>query len=177
MVEGLKTFLQGKWLRHSLHSVVVTFPLGLWVMSLLFDFWNLARGGSHALMLASLWAIGGGVAGVLLAVPTGIADWLEVKRGKPAWRLGLIHAGVNVVAAVIFLTNLVLRARLPDETALVPGWAVLLSAAGTVVVIGGAYLGGRMVYQHGVGVARFSKHDLRSAAEAAGSRVPGEEKS
>lgn len=176
MGEGLKRFLQGKWLRHSLHSIVVTFPLGLWTMSLLFDLWNRVQEGSAALMLASFWAIAGGVAGVLLAVPTGVADWLDVKRGKPAWKIGLIHAGVNVLAAAVFLLNLILRARLPDETVLVPGWAIALSAGGVLLVVGGAYLGGRMVYQHGVGVARFSKHSLREAAEAAGSRVPPEKK-
>jgi hypothetical protein len=46
---------------------------------------------------------------------------------------------------------------------------------GTVVLIGSAYLGGLMVYDYGIGVARHSKEKWREVAEAAGANVPPKE--
>lgn len=173
---AIKDFLQGKWLKHSLHSIVVTLPLGLWTMSLVFDLWSRIGDGSRAAVTVAFWAITGGLIGVLAAVPTGLAEWLGIKPGKPARKIGLLHAAGNATAALLWLVNLILRIKLLEATTQTPWWAILLSVVGVILVLGSAYLGGRMVYGYGVGVARFSKEELRAEAEAAGSHLPAEKK-
>jgi hypothetical protein len=32
-----------------------------------------------------------GLVTALLAVPPGLADWAEIKKEKPAWKMGLYH--------------------------------------------------------------------------------------
>ena len=45
---------------------------------------------------------------------------------------------------------------------------------GTLILIGSAYLGGRMVYEYGISVARMSKKEWRKLAEAGGANLPPE---
>ncbi len=145
-------------------------------MSVVLDLISWQAGGSRAAVEASYYAILIGLLGVLIAVPTGFADWMGIKSGNPARRIGLVHAGGMMAAALMWLVNLILRGQLPASTVQVPGWAVLFSLAGVALVLASAYLGGRMVYGFGIGVGRFSKKELRATAEAAGSRVPPEKK-
>ena len=45
----------------------------------------------------------------LLAIPTGFADWTDIRREKPAWKLGLYHMGLNVLVVILWAINLWLR--------------------------------------------------------------------
>jgi uncharacterized membrane protein len=113
----------------------------------------------------------GGLVVVLLAVPTGLADWWEIKPEKPAYKLGIYHMSLNGVVAVIFVVNMLIR--MDDRTAGAPTWVQFtLSLIGTILLAVSGYIGGRMVYEHGVGVARMSKKKWRSVAEAGGARLP-----
>src|SRR5437868_627890 len=51
---------------------------------------------------------------------------------------------------------------------------LLLSAVGTLILICSAYLGGRMVYEYGISVARMSKKKWRKLAAAGGANLPPE---
>lgn len=170
----LLDLLQGKWLGHPLHPAIVHVPIGLWTVACVLDVivwfvpdWVvLARLAQYAVLL--------GVLAALLAVPTGAADWASVKPDKPAWKLGLFHLLLNLVATVLWAVNFGLRV-IENETARPIGLGVLLtSIAGTVFVFVGGYLGALMVFDHGVGVARQSKKKWRAIAQRGGSRVPDE---
>jgi hypothetical protein len=43
-----------------------------------------------------------------------------------------------------------------------------------VLVVVSGYLGGRMIYDHGISIARLSKDKWRSIAEAGGANLPDE---
>lgn len=167
-----RDFLQGKWMGHPLHAAVVHVPMGLWPAAFLFDLLNLAGVSPEFLGLVSFLAILLGLLAVLLAVPTGWMDWMEIKREKPAWKLGLAHMIINGLASLVWLVNLIVRIPGLGEAERVTGTAVGLSAFGFVFLAIGAWLGGRMVFDQGTSIARSSKEKLRKAAEEGGANLP-----
>ena len=170
-MKWLKAFLQGKWLGHPLHPALVHVPTGLWPAALAFDLLDWARYGDGDFARAAFYCIAVGLAGAVLAVPPGIADWLEIKPEKPARKIGLYHLALNLSAAAVWLINLALRWRDPDA---VPTSGLLLSMAGVAILLVSGYLGGRMVYEYGIGVARQSKKKWRMTAHAGGANLPEE---
>lgn len=165
---------KGKWLKHPLHPILAHIPVGVWPAALLFDALSQFDIGGNAIVRLSFYCIVFGLAAALLAVPTGVIDWSEVKQEKPAWKIGLYHMAVNLVTALVFAINLGLRMEDFETARKVAAAPFVLSAVGTLLLVGGAYLGGLMVYDHGIGVARISKHALRKQAEKAEANVPKE---
>jgi uncharacterized membrane protein len=168
----LKDFLQGKWLGHPLHPALVHLPTGAFPAALVLDLISRAGDGSDAAVLASFWCIAIALLGVLAAAPTGLADWAGIKKGKPAWTIGLIHAGLNVLVALIFLINLILRFDTWREDRAVGDLPLALSIVGNVILLVSGWLGTRMVFNWGISVARLSKEKWRGIAEAGGVRLP-----
>jgi len=165
-------FLKGKWLKHPLHSAVVHIPVALWPAALLFDLLSYAGVGANVMVRLSFVSIAVGLAGSAIAVPTGVADWSEIKHEKPAWKIGLYHMGANLLVIILYAVNLGLRLEGFDQATRVTPIELILSATGTLLLFGSAYLGGLMVYDHGIGVARQSKHKWRQAAEAGNANLP-----
>ncbi len=165
--------LKGTWLGHPLHPALVHIPVGLWPAALLFDLLSRVGMGSVGVHL-SFCCIALGLFFALLAVPAGIADWSGIKKDKPAWKLGLWHMGLNLLAAAIFAADLGLRFNNYKYANSVDSLPLLLTACGVFVVLFSGYLGGRMVYEYGTSVARMSKKEWRHRAEAAHSNVPPE---
>ena len=161
-------------MKHPIHPIAVHLPLGLWPSALLFDLLSRADIGGNTLVRLSFWSILLGLLAALVAIPTGIIDWSGIKKEKPAWKLGLLHMGLNAVAFVLFIFNAKIRVQSFRFDTEVDTTALALSIVGTVLLIGSAYLGGLMVYDHGISVARHSKKKWRAAAEAARAHVPPE---
>jgi uncharacterized membrane protein len=174
-MKGLLNFLRGKWLKHPLHPVVVHVPAALWPATLLFDLLSRWNVGGNAMVRLSFYCIAVALAATLLAVPTGIVDWRGIKKEKPAWKIGLYHMVLNLIVAVLFAVNLGLRLETFRTATQVDGLPLLLSAIGTALLLFSIYLGGLMVFDHGVSVARLSKKKWRKLAEASGANVPPED--
>jgi uncharacterized membrane protein len=171
-VKWLKRILQGHWLGHPLHPALVHLPAGLWPAALLFDVLSFTRFGGHATVFASFACIAGGLAGGLLAAPTGLADWLDIKPEKPARKLGIYHMVLNLIVTALFALNLLLRwdgFRTADRVSMVQ---LILSVLGVIILAVSGYLGGRMAYDQGIGIARMSKEKWRRLAEAGHANLP-----
>ena len=164
-----------KPLKFPLHSLVVHIPVGLWSAALLFDLLNRLHAGGNTTVRLSFWSIALGLAGALVAVPTGVLDWGGVKKEKPAWKIGLYHMATNLVVTILFAINFGARLTTWKTAEMVSPLALFLSAAGTLLLFFGAYLGGRMIYDHGVGVARGSKEKWRKIAEKGGAALPDQQ--
>lgn len=168
--------ISGKWAVwfKNKHTLLVHIPVGVWLATLIFDLLSFVGVGGNLVVRLSFYTIVFGLFGALLAVPTGVLDWAEIKPDKPAWRLGLYHMMLNLVVALIFAINAGLRLgtyREAGRVALTPMLCTVIGVAGLAV---STYLGGRMVYGYGVGVGRQSKDRLRADAVAGGSAVPEE---
>jgi uncharacterized membrane protein len=146
----------------------------MWPTALIFDVlsqWNVV---GNAGVRLSFYAIALGLLVSLVAVPAGLVDWSGIKKEKPAWKLGLYHLILNLIVAVLFAINLGLRLRDFRDAKVVATAPLLLSLIGTSILVISAYLGGRMVYEYGISVARLSKKKWRHIAAQGGANLPPE---
>ena len=173
-MKGLLNILKGTWLGHPLHPILAHIPMAMWPSALIFDLLSLGGVGGYEMVRLSFYAIAFGLAASLLAAPTGLVDWTGIKKEKPAWKIGLGHLILNVIAIVLFAVNLGFRVPTFDEATTVTRVPLILSIVGTAILIVSAYLGGRMTYHYGISVARMSKDEWRKLAEAGGANLPPE---
>ncbi|GGM46975.1 hypothetical protein GCM10012275_17570 [Longimycelium tulufanense] len=141
---------------HPVHAVVVGWPIGAWLSAAVLDVVSFSGYEPAALARAATWLIGIGLVGALVAAATGVLDFLIVPRGTHAWRIALAHIGLNSTAFVVFLVDFLVRWGGPDERA-APTAAFVLTLVGVVVLAGGGWLGGELVFRYGVRVAE--EHD------------------
>jgi uncharacterized membrane protein len=167
----MKSFLQGEWLGHPLHPPLVHLPTALLPAAFVFDLLSFLGTAGQILFQISFYAILIGVLFAVMAVPFGLADWWDIRKEKPAWSLGVFHMALNMFATVLWALNLGLRFQLLGEVERVPGYLLVLSAAGTLVLFVSGYLGGRMVFGYGVSIARLSKEKWQKIAKKGGSRI------
>ncbi|MGQ0601919.1 MAG: DUF2231 domain-containing protein [Anaerolineales bacterium] len=170
----MKSFLQGRWLGHPFHSVLVHLPTALFPAALLFDLLSHWGDGNNVFVQVSFYAIALGLLPVLPAVATGLADWWDIGHEQPARKLGLAHMLLNITAAILWVLNLSLRLNTYQTAVNVPVLPLTLSIIATLMLMVAGYLGGRMVYEHGVSVIRQpqSKTKWRRLAELGGADVP-----
>lgn len=131
---------------HPIHPMLVVFPIGLWVFSLISDIVFLATGDT-TWRATALYTMGGGIVGALAAAVPGMIDLFTI-RDATIKRLGLTHMALNLTVVVLFVINFWWRTQTgPGATG--PVWLSAI-AIGLLVVSG--WLGGEMVYVHGAGV-------------------------
>jgi uncharacterized membrane protein len=164
-------FLQGKWLKHPLHPALVHIPTALWPTGFVFDLLSQFNAENTFVQLA-FYAILLGLLAALAAIPTGYADWTDIRREKPAWKLGLIHLILNVIISALWAINLWLRLESFQTATSVPPGLLGLSSLATLLLLVSGYLGGRMIYAYGISVARLSKKKWRKIAQDGGAVVP-----
>ena len=169
---SVKALLQGKWLGHPLHPALVHVPTGLWPAALVFDLINYFGPAANSLVRTSFACIAVALLAALTAVPTGLADWWDIKPGKPARTLGLWHMALNVLVVVLMAAGLWLRWRGGLDIARVTAPQLGLCAVANAVLFVSGYLGGRMVFDNGIGVGRMSKTKWRQIAREGHARVP-----
>src|ERR1051326_8352061 len=93
-----------KLLGHPIHPMLIVFPLGLFITSLIFDIIYLATSDNRWTSVAE-YMIGAGVLGGLLAAVFGLLDWLAIPYRTRAKRIGLWHGGANVLVVVLFIIS------------------------------------------------------------------------
>lgn len=139
---------RAKLLGHPVHQMLITLPLGLLAGAVAFDVLHLLTGDVRWSQVA-YWLMPAGVLSGLLAAIFGVIDWTKIPVRTRAWRVGLLHAGTNVVVLLMFGVSWRLRAS-PD---IAPGAGELaLSFGGGALALVGGWLGGELVDRLGVGV-------------------------
>src|ERR1051325_6747979 len=109
MIKALKWLLLGKWLGHPLHPALVHLPIGLWLGAFIFDVCSFCGLGGNGLVKTSYWFIALGLLSTLIVVPAGLAEWSEIKRDKPAWKMALWHMIANVIVVLLLVASLAMR--------------------------------------------------------------------
>ncbi len=141
-----KNFLNGVWLGHPLHPVLTDVPLGALTAAAVLDGLEGATGHSGYATGADA-AVTLGLTGALGAAAAGLTDYQHMEKGAPR-RLGLVHGVLNVASIGLYAASWVARRRGQRSA------GRQLGLAGYAVMLGSAYLGGQMVYDHKVGVKR-----------------------
>jgi nitrite reductase/ring-hydroxylating ferredoxin subunit/uncharacterized membrane protein len=143
--QKLRNFLNGTWLGEPLHVVLTDIPVGAWTVAMAFDGLDMALD-RREFAVAADTSIAIGLLGAAGAAATGMTDWSDVD--PPARRTGLIHGLVNIGGTALFLTSLILRKRKSRAA------GRIFAALGYGVMSYAAHLGGKLVYEHRVGVDR-----------------------
>ncbi len=134
---------------HSVHQMLIVFPLGLLATAVVFDIVYLAT--DNAMMAAvAYWMVAAGIIGALVAAPFGTIDWLAIPPDTRAKKIGAIHGGGNLIVALLFIGSWVLRG---DADNAPPTVAYVLSFAGAALALFTGWLGWEMVYRKRVAIA------------------------
>lgn len=140
-------------MRHPLHPMLVHFPVACWSLGTLADFASLHFGEPAWFLSGSLIAIG--LVMALAAMAAGMIELTQVPDGGTAMRDAYLHMGLMLLAFGLYLTSAVLRiddARLGAPNVV----ALITSATGFLALMAGGFMGGRLVYGHGIGGGKSS---------------------
>ena len=134
-------------LGHPVHPILVAFPIALFslgtvcdLVALIADLPALAQAGRLCLIV--------GLASAVLALVTGVVDFLPLASSSPAMATAVRHGVLAFSATSSFGMALVLRGPGP-----IPATLALAIEVVSLVLIGAAgWFGGHLVFHHGVGV-------------------------
>ena len=139
---------RAKLFGHSVHAMLIAFPVGLFVTAVIFDIVHFVSPG-EPWPTVSYWLIVAGVIGGLIAAVFGLIDYLGIPAATRAKRIGRIHGLGNVVVVALFAISAWIRRDTPLATGSV---AYVFSFLGVAVAAVTTWLGGELVERLGVGV-------------------------
>jgi uncharacterized membrane protein len=136
---------------HPLHPALTDVAIGAYTTSAALGF--LGWLGVAEDRLATAWWLAL-VVGLIVTVPTalsGLADWLTITRGTELWRTATAHLLAMVTATVLFLLAAIFGHGGYDDGD-VTGGSLFLTLLGYGTMAAGGYLGGAIVFVHGMRV-------------------------
>lgn len=151
--------------KHPLHPILVALPIGLWVFSLVSDVIYLMGWGGPVWKEVALYTMAGGIGGALLAAIPGFIDLLSMSKGRVR-SMGIWHMSINLFLVALYSLNFWLRESAPGSR--LPFWLSVI-AVGLLGISG--WLGGEMVYVHGVAVEPESRTTQSPSERMAARRV------
>jgi uncharacterized membrane protein len=147
-------------LGHPIHQMLIPIPLGAFVIAVLLDLVARFRP-IPELSSTAYWNGIIGIAGGLLAAVFGLVDWTKIPKATRAKRLGLLHAGLNVVVVGLFALTTGMRFDNVDRMATSGVLAVELLAVSLLSIAG--WLGGELLDRLGIGVYEDAHPDAPSS--------------
>jgi uncharacterized membrane protein len=147
----IKSFLQGRFMNHPFHPMLVHLPVGLWIVSFIFDICFLSSA-NGVFAQASWYCMLIGLIGAVLAAVTGFAEYIDIPRNSLPRRVATSHMVINLVVTVLFLVNLLFRHHMAGAVpTLVTRGQFFLSLFSVFLFSISGYLGGLLVYNYGIG--------------------------
>ena len=131
--------------KHPIHPMLVAIPIGLWVFSLVCDVVHQFGASSENWQIVALYTMVGGIIGALIAAVPGFIDMLALPWTLK--RIALMHMSINLTVVALYVVNVWMRNRGVESNA-----PLLLSVIAIVLLLVSGWLGGKMVYVHGVAV-------------------------
>jgi nitrite reductase/ring-hydroxylating ferredoxin subunit/uncharacterized membrane protein len=141
-IPRLRDLLSGTWIGHPIHAAITDVPIGALGVSVVLDLAGQPAAADIALVLGVLAMVGAAVSGA--------ADYSDTDGGARV--RATTHSTIMVVALVVFLVSLALRAAGPADRT-VP---IAASIVGFLILAAGAYVGGDVVYLLGNMVSRHA---------------------
>jgi uncharacterized membrane protein len=128
--------------------MLIVFPIALWIFSFVCDIVAMRSANAAFWTDMAFYTMAGGVIGALAAAVPGFVDYLGLKGGQVK-RIATVHMALNLAIVVLYVFNLGLRMSQSvdgDQS------GVLISAVALVLLAISGWLGGTLVYEHGVAV-------------------------
>ncbi len=137
-------------LGHPLHAMLSDLPVALLGSSIVWDVAALVRG-EAVWWTIGFWNLALGLAGATLAAIAGLVDFAGIDETDSAARTAQFHMYAALGAVGLYIGSVVAR----GGTDAPEGWrlaaTVALDAAGVALLGAAGWLGGHLVFHHGVG--------------------------
>ena len=104
-----------------------------------------------------------GLCSTALTATTGFIDWIEIEWGSELWKTATAHLSAMLAATGVFLAA-VLVGHHGYTHGTVSGGAFALTLAGFVLLMTGGWLGGAVVFVHGMRVLSLVSEPFPRAA-------------
>lgn len=132
---------------HPVHPMLVPIAIGGFVISFAADLICMVTGNATPWNMLAYYTMIGGILGALAAAVPGFIDFLSLPAG-PVKSTGLAHMGINLTVVVIYIVNAWLRHGDPQNLKL----PMILSVVTVLMLLVSGWLGGKLVFEHGVAV-------------------------
>ena len=137
---------------HPIHPMLIPFPIGLLVFSLIADIIFLWRGNPVWENYLAFYTLLGGIIGGAAAAVPGLIDWATLTEPRTV-TIANWHARVNIITLLIFIASFYLRTTGGASwIASMPMLPIVLSIIGVVGLSIAGWLGGELVFKHRVAV-------------------------
>lgn len=134
---------------HPFHPLVVTLPIGAWVTAVVFDVAAFFASDEEIFATGAQWLYAIGIIGAVVAAVLGLLDYTRLTARTPAKRIATIHMILNITALLVFIAAWAVH--LGNDDATVAG--LVLGIIGVAGLGASGFLGGELIYRHGVRVA------------------------
>jgi uncharacterized membrane protein len=136
---------------HPLHPPLTDVTIGTYTFALIaaiVDVTGLAeRNGAYAWWLALVV----GLCSTALTATTGFFDWIEIEWGSDMWKTATYHLSAMLAATVAFLLSAIVGHQGYSHGNVTAG-AFVLTVVGFGLLTSGGWLGGAIVFVHGMRV-------------------------
>lgn len=143
--------------RRAIHAPLTDVPVGAIVIAASFDVISAAGGDAHAwprdLFRAGTFTLMAGTTVMALAVVAGFIDRAHSSRPRTTTRSAINrHAATMGAVGILSVTDIALRRNHYAHAGHTPAVVLVLTVVLLAATVGGAALGGKLVYRRGVGV-------------------------
>ena len=157
---------------HPIHPPLTDVTIGIYTLAALAGILGIL-GVTEENMAKAWWlALVFGLATTGLTALTGFFDWLTITRGTPLWRTATVHALANLAATAFFLLAAIFGHDRYVEGDVGAG-SLGLTLVGYALLTLGGWLGGTIVFGHGMRVLNLP--DEPSARAVSPAPEPEEE--
>ena len=132
---------------HPIHPMLVPIAIGCFILSFAADLICLATGNANPWNVVAFYAMCGGILGALAAAIPGFIDLLSLPPGYTKG-VAIKHMSINLTVVVIYVYNAWLRSGTPQSLKI----PMILSLVTILLLLVSGWLGGKMVFEAGVGV-------------------------
>lgn len=130
---------------HPIHAMLIALPIGMWIFSLVADICFAVTKNASWSSAAFLTMAGGLMGGVAAAIP-GLIDFTGIDEPRSK-RTAVFHMILNLIVMVLYGANIAWRMRAGAGAG-----PLALSVVAILLLSGSGWLGGALVYEHGMGV-------------------------
>jgi uncharacterized membrane protein len=148
---------------HPIHPPLTDATIGIYTFAMIAALADVLGISDNAATLGWWLAL---VTGLIVTVPTaltGLADWLTIERGTQLWRTATSHL-VAMVAATVFFLLAALTGKNSFDVGNVAATPFVLTLVGYGLMALGGYLGGAIVFVHGMRVQNLVDEPAGRAA-------------
>jgi uncharacterized membrane protein len=156
---------------HPLHPPLTDATIGAYTFATVAAVLSKLGIADHAFAQAWWLALVVGLVTSVLTALTGLLDWLSITWGSELWKTATLHMAAMLTATVFFLLAALFGHGGYTDHAVTSG-AFVLTLVGFVLLTTGGWLGGAIVYVHGMRVLSLVDEPALKAAAP----VPSEEK-